>query len=280
MPEGDSLHKAAKLLGPLLTGHALRVLQLPRRVESTEGLLGQTIELVEARGKNLLIHFAQGMSLHVHLKMWGRIFIKPRRQELTRLPQGTVVLLETDDQRMLVVDAPVARLIARRDLHRDLHFRHLGPDLLGPTFDMDEALHRLALRKHVPLGEALMDQSAVAGIGNVWKSELCFNLKLDPFANVSCCTEQELRALLDMARVKMRENVDRKPRRIPDPFAPRTHARATRIDPRQGEQHISVYGREGKACYDCGKPIAMQRQGDTNRSTYYCAHCQPSRRVA
>lgn len=264
----------------MLLGKQVRALRLARRIERSEGLLGKTIEGVEARGKNLLVHFEGGVSLHVHLKMWGRIFVRSLADAPRADGPDTVVALDTDAHRVLVVKAPVARLIRRRDLVRDLHFRDLGPDLLGPTFDMDEALRRLALRNPVPLGEALMDQSAVAGIGNVWKSELCFNLKLDPFAKVSACSEAELRALLTMARSMMQETVERAPRRIPDPFAPRGSTRASRVNHRLGQKRQSVYGRAGERCYDCRTRIEMKRQGGHDRSTYYCPGCQPSRSAA
>ena len=90
--------------------------------------------------------------------------------------------------------------------------------------------------------------------------------------------EQELRALLALARDQMKENVERQPRKIPDPFAPRLGSRTTRKDRRLGQKPVSVYGRAGEACYDCGTRIEMQRQGSLERSTYYCPGCQPSRR--
>src|SRR5688572_15527105 len=142
--------------------------------------------------------------------MWGRAFIWPLSTAKHNAGPDTVLVLDTDTHRVVVAQAPVARLIRTADLVRDLHFRHLGPDLLGPSFDHDEALRRLALRNQQPLGEALMDQSAVAGIGNVWKSELCFNLRLDPFAAVAAHTEEELRALLVMARELLQKSVAHK----------------------------------------------------------------------
>jgi len=289
VPEGDSLHLAAQKLGPALVGETVRALHLQRRAERTEGLVGKKIQGVEARGKNLLVHFEGGFSLHVHLKMWGRIFL--RKLPEVR-PSGTsadtVVVLDTDRDRVLVVKAPVARLIRTRDLTRDVHFRHLGPDLLSPTFDADEALRRLSSRKQVPLGEALADQSAVAGIGNVWKSELCFNTKLDPFAPVAAFTDAELASLLELARRLMKETVERKPRTLPDPFTSRRRPRGgiapverqTRQDRRLGQKPVSVYERQGEACYDCGARIQMRRQGELGRSTYFCPGCQPERKLA
>ena len=279
VPEGDTLHRAAHRLAPLLVGVPVAGLELPRRTESSEGIAGQRVTSVEARGKNLLVHFEGGISLHVHLKMLGRILIF-NRDENRRPGPDTVVVLDTDRHRVLVDHAPVARLIRTRDLTRDLHFRDLGPDLLAPELALDEALARLRMRKETPLGEALMDQSAVAGIGNVWKSELCFNLKLDPFAPVAAVSDDELRALLQLARKQMKETVERAPRRIPDPFSPRFPTRQTRMNRRHGQKTQSVYGRAGEPCYDCGTSIAMRHQGAQDRSTYYCPRCQPSRSAA
>jgi endonuclease-8 len=240
VPEGDTLHRAANYLAPLLIGKPVVALDLVRRADSTEGLAGKLVSGVEARGKNLLVHFEGGISLHVHLKMNGRVFVYPQREQRRAGPDA-VAVLDTEEQRVIVSAAPVARLIQTRDLVRDLHFRNLGPDLLAGVFELDEALTRLRMRKEVPLGEALMDQSAVAGIGNVWKSELCFNLKLDPFAPMAATTHDELRALLELARKQMKETVERAPRRIPDPFAARGGERHTRPNHRHGQKRQAVY---------------------------------------
>jgi len=276
VPEGDTLHRAANHLAPLLVGKPVRALDLVRRTESTEGLVDTLITGVEARGKNLLVHFESGFSLHVHLKMNGRIF-EYAQSDNRRPGREAVVVLDTDAHRVIVSAAPVARLIRTRDLVRDLHFRNLGPDLLAGEFELDEALTRLAMRKEVPLGEALMDQSAVAGIGNVWKSELCFNLKLDPFAPVEAASDDERRALLAMARKLMKETVERAPRRIPDPFTARGGQRHARLNHRHGQKRLSVYERSGEPCYDCGTLIEMKHQGAQLRSTYFCRKCQPAR---
>jgi endonuclease VIII len=276
MPEGDSLHRVAQLLHPKLVGQRLTSLVLVRSVARTEGLVGSEISSVEARGKNLLVHFAVGWSLHVHLKMNGRVRIYPKATA-PRVPMhATSVVLETQTQRVVVYAAPIARVLRTRDLVGDFHFRELGPDLLAPSFDLTEACARLGVRKARPLGEAIMDQSVVAGIGNVWKSELCFTLRLDPFAPVEAHTHEELSGLLSLARTQMFDNVYGPKRTIPDPFEGRGERKA-RLDRRQGEHVLSVYEREGKACYDCGASIEMRRQGEQQRSTYYCPSCQPRR---
>ena len=279
MPEGDTLHRVANLLSPRLTGRAVRSLDLVRRTESTEGISGKLVTGVEARGKNLLVHFEGGLTLHVHLKMNGRVAVYPR-DEGRRAGPETVVVLDTDEHRVIVSHAPVARILRTADLVRDLHFRNLGPDLLAPSFELEEAVRRLWMRKEVPLGEALLDQSAVAGIGNVWKSELCFNLKLDPFAPIGAVSEDSLRDLLTMARKLMKETVERAPRRLPDPFAARGGQRQARLNHRHGQKRLSVYERAGERCYDCGAVIRMKTQGAQLRSTYYCPECQPERSPA
>jgi endonuclease-8 len=111
----------------------------------------------------------------------------------------------------------------------------------------------------------------------VWKSELCFTLRLDPFAPVAAHSEGELGALLSLARTQMHETVSRPKRTIPDPFERRA-MRQPRLDRRQGEGVMSVYNRSGEACYDCGTPIQMAHQGVLLRSTYVCPSCQPTRR--
>ena len=279
VPEGDTLHILARKLGPVLTGQPVRALSLVRRTTATEGMEGVAITGVEARGKNLLVRFANELCLHVHLKMNGRVRIFARDPNKTHAPYGAVAMLDTEQHRVIVYDAPIARLVRTRDLRSDLHFRDLGPDILGDTFDLGEAVARLAARSAQTLGEALLDQGVIAGLGNVWKSELCFTLRLDPFAPVGAHTESELTSLLSLARTQMVQTVERPKRKIPDPFDRRA-MRQPRLDPRQGESHMSVYEREGKPCYDCGTLIAMERQGVLLRSTYFCPTCQPSRRAA
>lgn len=278
MPEGDTLHRLAAKLSPVLTGQRVRRVALPRTTVDARGLAGTTVIGVEARGKNLLVHFSaddprQDRTLHVHLAMRGRVELSPG---VARPGPETVVILETDTHAVVVRSAPVARLIRTRDLPRDRAFRDLGPDLLGASFDPDEGVRRLRLRNERPLGEALLDQGAVAGIGNVWKSELCFLVRLDPLAPTARCTDDELRALLVRARELMRANVDAPRRRAPDPFTPRA-SRVAR-DARLGEAPLSVYDRKGAPCYACATPIESASQGAvTPRITYFCPTCQPRR---
>ncbi len=274
MPEGDTLHRLARKLGPLLVGREVVRVELPRRTDRTEGMIGTTITRVEARGKNLLVHFSNGLALHTHLKMNGSWRVAPAG---ARAEPGVVALIETKTHTALCFRAPVARLLRIRDIEKDLAFRGLGPDLLGESFDEDEAIRRLLRRAETTLGEALLDQGSIAGIGNVWKSELCFNSKLDPRAPVSRFTEEELRALVRLAREQLGENVAAPRRTRPDPFEPRGAPRTARPMRRAGEGRLSVYERAGERCYDCGAIVEMERRGEAQRSTYWCPGCQPAR---
>ena len=275
MPEGDTLHRLAARLAPALIGRAVRSFSLARRADDVSAIVGTTITGVEARGKNLLVHFSIDRTLHVHLAMRGRVELSTR--EGPRRGGEIVAVLETERSVVIVRSAPVARLVRTRDLHRDRAFRDLGPDLLARTFEEAEALVRVRLRNDRPLGEVLLDQGAVSGIGNVWKSELCFLGELDPFAPVSRCSDEELASLFARARTLMRAAVDAPRRRVPDPFTPRA-SRVARDRPRRGESPLSVYDRAGQPCYACGTLIASATQGNvTPRITYVCPTCQPRR---
>jgi endonuclease-8 len=181
--------------------------------------------------------------------------------------------------------APVVRFVRTRELPRLLGPEHLGPDILGATFDVEEAVLRLAARPDVPLGVALLDQRRVAGIGNVYKSELCFHARLSPLARVSSIDRDALRRLVKLTREIMQDNVAK---RRTGADARRHHAphylyeRDTTLGARRttpkgcevGKGPIFVYGRAGKPCFSCGAPIVRSYQGDARRSTYRCPSCQ------
>ena len=163
-----------------------------------------------------------------------------------------------------------ARLLKPGRVKTARQLRALGPYLLGPAFDGHEALRRLRELDAEELGVAVMTQSAVAGIGNVYKSELLFNRHLDPFALVSSVGDDELAEFLAHARTVMQQNL----------IGSALKARGSRVT-RPGRDRLrhplSVYGRLGEPCFDCGTMIRMKRQGAQQRSTYFCPSCQPSR---
>jgi endonuclease VIII len=300
MPEGDSLFRLAARLRPLLEGSRVHTLELPRADTPTAHLRGKQVNKVWAQGKNLLVRFEEGTVLHVHLQMSGRVRVHRgrgpdvrARVERARAFSVVVLTLEETDAdanagadaagptTIVVERAPTARLLRERDLPGDWRLATLGPDLLGATFDEDEALRRLRSpdRAEQPLGVVVMDQGAVAGIGNVYKSEVLFREGLDPFAKVRAFTDDELRAVLRTARSLLQRNVGPRPfAGRKDPFyKPYDVGRVTRDRVEVGKGPVAVYGRLGHACFECGTAIEMARQGEQRRSTYVCPTCQPAR---
>lgn len=283
MPEGDSLYRLAHKLAPALQGQTVVSLELPRSDLPTRHLVGRAITKVTAQGKNLLVFFDEGSVLHVHLRMNGVMHLYPTGKTgavFRRARSEAVVILTVSGWAAVCFSAPTVRLLRARDLPVDRRLSALGPDLLGETFDEDEALRRLRMpgRAEQPLGVAVMDQTAVAGIGNVYKSEILFLHHLDPFAAVSAFTDDELRAVLQTARRLLQQNVAPKPFAKDDPFFQSyVGRRVTRPLSEVGKGPVSVYGRLKHACFDCGDVIVMERQGDPQRSTYFCPTCQPRR---
>lgn len=269
MPEGDTLHNLATLLKPLV-GQRVARLEFPRGHADGAHLVGQTVERVEARGKNLLITFSGGATVHVHLKMTGVVHLYEHGETWRRGASQAVLILGVPGHEAVCFKAPLVRLLKPGGVKRDQQLRALGPDLLGAAFDAGEAVRRLRALDSQPLGVAVMTQSAVAGIGNVYKSELLFNRKLDPFAPVASVSDDELSELLAHARSVMQQNL----------IGSALKARASRVT-RTGRDRLrhplSVYGRLGEPCFDCGTIIRMERQGPQQRSTYFCPACQPAR---
>ncbi len=269
MPEGDTLHNLATLLTPLVSRQVVR-LEFPRGHADGSHLIGETVDTIEARGKNLLVSFSGGSTLHVHLKMTGVVHLYADGESWRRGASQAVVILGVKGFEAVCFKAPLVRLLRPGRLKTDRQLRALGPDLLGAAFDAPEAIRRLRELDSLELGVAVMTQSAIAGIGNVYKSELLFNRKLDPFAAVSSVTDAALAELLAHARTVMQQNL------IGSALKARS-SRVTRSGRDRLRNPLSVYGRLGEPCFDCGTLIRMKRQGEQQRSTYFCPSCQPSR---
>jgi endonuclease-8 len=265
MPEGDTIHRTAEVLRAALVGRRItgaRAQPRPglRRIPDLGPLVGATVTAVEAMGKHLLIGFDNGRTLRSHMRMTGS-WHRYRPGERWRAPRHRAsAILETADAVAVAFDAPVVELLTDADLRRSRSLRELGPDLLAQSFDADEALGRLRERNGEELGNALLDQRAVAGIGNVYKSEVAFVERMDPWAPVASFDDERLQGALATARRLMQANL-------------RGGARATtgRRAPGAG---LWVYGRTGRPCRRCGTLIRSRRQGELARTTYWCPRCQ------
>ncbi|HET8777651.1 MAG TPA: DNA-formamidopyrimidine glycosylase family protein [Candidatus Limnocylindria bacterium] len=268
MPEGDTIFRTAEVLRAALVGRRItsaRARAQPgmRRVPDLSRLVGRTVTRVEARGKHLLIGFDRALTLRTHLRMTGS-WHRYRPGERWRLPMRQAsTVLETAESVAVLFNAPTVELLTDADLRRSKPLRELGPDLLSRSFDADEALRRLRGRDAEELGNALLDQRAVAGIGNVYKSEVAFLERVDPWAPVSACTDDELLSALRTARRLLQANT-------------RGGARITTGNNARGEG-LWVYGRSGRPCRRCGTLIQSRRQGEMARLTYWCPRCQASR---
>ncbi len=264
MPEGDTIHRTAELLRPLVGQRVTNARAWPgpgiRRVPELSRVVGATVDSVEARGKQLLIGFDNGLTIRSHMRMTGSWRRFRPGERWSRPTRQASALIETATDVAVAFNTPVVELLTDTGLRRSPPLVTLGPDLLGATFDADEALRRLRERDAQALGVTLLDQRAVAGIGNVYKSEVAFMERLDPWSPVAAYDDDRLRSLLAAARRMLQANLGRGPRS--------TTGRRSR------GQALWVYGRAGRPCRRCGTPISARRQGELARLTYWCPSCQ------
>lgn len=250
MAEGDTILRAARRLDAALTGEAVAVsAPNPRgRAGGLERLDGRRLERVQSHGKNLLLHFGD-LVLHSHMGMNGSWHVYPRGGRWRKPRRAAWALLVGETREAVQFGGPTLRVIPARRLSRDPQLARLGPDVLAPDFDPDGVIRSLRADPPRPLGDALLDQALVAGIGNIFKSEACFAARLDPWRPIADLSDDELQAVLEAARSLMLEAV------------------AT------GRHTYAVY-RARRPCPSCGGHISTRGQGDANRTTYWCPRCQ------
>jgi endonuclease-8 len=254
--------RAARTLHRVFAGQTVERASSSRAQVPVESLVGARIERVEARGKNMLMSFDDGRVLYTHMRMHGSWHIY-RPGERWQKPAGMArIALYTQKAVAVCFNAPVVELLRPAEVAHHPMLANLGPDLLTDDFDAQQALRRMREMPAMPLGEAVLAQAVVAGIGNIYKSESLFLCGADPFAEVSKFTDAQLLAALRKARELMRRNLE-------------GHPRMTRSS-LDGTGRYWVYRRSGKPCRRCETKIAMRRQGPAARSTYYCPTCQPS----
>lgn len=274
MPEGDTILRSARTLRAALAGRTVTgfrtVLAHLARVDVDTPLGGRVIEDVQSRGKHILMYFSGDLILRTHMRMHGSWHLYRPGERWKQPGRDMRVVIATDAFEAVAFRVPVAEFRTAATLARDEAIQSLGPDLLDPGADLAEAVRRLRARGQLTLAEALLDQRAVAGIGNVFKSEVCFEARLSPLSPVGSIDEATLTRVLEIARRQLRANV-------PDTRAAalsmwRGGRRTTgRAHPGQA---LWVYGRGSEPCRRCGTPIAVVKQGLDARLTYYCPACQ------
>ncbi len=243
MPEGDALHRAARRLQPLVGEHLTVETPHPRAAVGrlAERLDGRRLLGVEAVGKNLLLTFEGGYVLRSHLRMTGRWTVVPSGSERHGRPW---LVLRGREQEAVLWNGPVLELHTRT-------LARLGPDILAtpPAFDVMLA----NLRREDPareVGDSVLDQRLVAGIGNKWKAEALWRARLSPWRALGRTTDEELRTVLDEAATLMRGSLE------------------------GSRDRNNVYRRVGRPCPRCGETVRSRGQGDANRIAYWCPGCQ------
>jgi endonuclease-8 len=280
VPEGDTIFRAARTLHRVLAGKKVTrfesVYPALTRIADDRPIVGRTIESVSARGKHLLIAFSGDLILRTHMRMNGSWHIYPTGARWRRSARDMRVLVGTHDAVAVGFNVPDAELLTEHDLARHKHMQALGPDLLADAgtraslFDRAEVLRRFGDHGRDAIADALLNQRIVAGIGNVFKSEILFLAGIDPFTPVSALAEGALDRVIDISRRQLASNVMSRSQTLSPAFGRRT---TRRLDPRE---RLWVYGRGGKPCRQCGAVIQSKKTGLDARLTYWCPACQRS----
>jgi len=280
VPEGDTIFRAARTLHRVLAGKTVTrfesVYPALTRIADDRPIVGRTIESVSARGKHLLIAFSGDLILRTHMRMNGSWHIYPTGARWRRPACDMRVLVGTHDAVAVGFNVPDAELLTAHELARHKHMQALGPDLLADAgthaslFDRAEVLRRFGDHGRDAIADALLNQRIVAGIGNVFKSEILFLAGIDPFTPVSALAEGALDRVIDISRRQLASNVMSRSQTLGPAFGRRT---TRRLDPRE---KLWVYGRGGKPCRQCGAVIQSKKTGLDARLTYWCPECQRS----
>ncbi|MEM1304398.1 MAG: DNA-formamidopyrimidine glycosylase family protein [Planctomycetota bacterium] len=264
MPEGDTLHRIAGQLRPVLAGETIAAADArpTRSVPAVDAasLVGRRVAGVEAVGKHLMIALDDGRAIHSHLGMTGAWHVYDRGEAWKKPADRAALVLSTATHTVVHFSPKQLELVAGRTLRRDPYLQRLGPDLMLPDVDLAAVVPRLRVHDAAPIGEAVMNQTIAAGIGNVYKSETLFLAKINPWLAVRGLSDEQLGEYLSLTHKLMRRN--------------RTGGkRTTRFA--AGGGRLWVYGRRGDACYVCGATVLARRQGEAARNTFWCPRCQP-----
>jgi endonuclease VIII len=252
MPEGDTIHRLADRLRTAMAGREIELAEAPNPRSPihhrAQELRGRTLEGAEARGKHLLVHVSGAITLHSHLGMNGRWRIAADG----RLPHGRPWLLLASGRAVAAQSGgQILRLVSESRARNDPGLMQLGPDPLGSEFDLDEAVLRLReMGRGRELGEALLDQRIIAGIGNAIRTEACFQAGVSPWRAVGDLDAEEAERVL------------------------LANQRVMRIGLERGRRPRSIYRGTREPCPRCGGEIRSRGQGDANRTAYWCPSCQ------
>jgi endonuclease-8 len=275
VPEGDTIFRAARTLHRALAGKRVvrfeSVFPALTRVHDDSPLTDRLVESVSSAGKHLLMRFSGDLILRTHMRMSGSWHIYRPGETWQRPRRDMRVVVATDDFVAVGFNVPVAEFIPARKLARHDELRRLGPDLLGDRLDEADALARMRARPRDEIANVLLNQQVLAGIGNVYKSEVLFTCGVSPFATVQDLDDATLSKLIATGRRFLQANVHTSLA----PMTTYTGFRRTtgRDNPRE---RLWVYGRARLPCRRCGTLVRVKKQGAGVRLTYWCPTCQPA----
>jgi endonuclease-8 len=282
LPEGDTIFRAARTLNRALAGKIVTGFEsmFPKltRVHDDTPITGRTITSVTARGKHMLIEVSspsgepadQALVLRTHMRMNGSWHIYRPGEAWQRPRRDMRIVVATADYIAVAFNVPIAEWLTSRELRRHAELTKLGPDLLAGDFDAAEATRRLKDGADAEVADALLNQRVMAGIGNVYKSEVLFACGVNPFTRVHALSAEQIDCLVATGRKFLTANVT-------EGLAAMTtymgFRRTTRRD--DPSERLWVYGRVGEPCRRCGTAIRIAKQGRDARLTYWCPACQP-----
>src|SRR5580698_256250 len=284
MPEGDTIYRAARALqkalgGKIVVGFETGLAKLAR-VNDDAPLVGRVVEKVESRGKWCLIFFSGDLILVTHMLMSGSWHLYRTGERWWMGRDRMRVVIRTADWEAVGFNIPVAEFHTARSLERSSQVPKLGPDILADEFTVEGGVARLAAfgreNPDAEVAVVLLNQRVLAGLGNVYKSEVAFAAGVNPFRKMRTITVREMEAMVEVAQRYMRANVVDGVSSLTGGDGIVTYLgnrRTTRSSNR--EERLWVYGRQGQECRRCGAAVMMRRQGVQARSTYWCPECQP-----
>jgi endonuclease-8 len=279
MPEGDTIFRAARALNKALSGRVVTQFETTlaplARVNDDTPLAGRTVERVEARGKWCLIFFSGDRILLTHMRMSGSWHIYKTGERWQAPASAMRVVITCANVQAVAFNVPVAEFHTSRSLERSPDVPKLGVDVLSRDYSIDTAVR--ALQEHrqshpeAEIGNVLLNQRVLAGIGNVYKSEIAFATGVNPFRTMQTISNRELERIAEIAQRYMQANISQG---TGEGIVTYTGNRQTTRAMDRGAQ-LWVYGRRGQECRRCGAIVEMRRQGTGARSTYWCPSCQP-----
>jgi endonuclease VIII len=257
VPEGDTIAYAAHRIRPVLEGRVPEEIETPHPRHALdrwpERLRGRTVLRVDTHGKHLFLRFEGDLVLHSHLGMVGVWGVYGPGRRWGRSARRAWIVLRAGGHEVVEFDGPLLELMTEGRTRFDQRLAALGPDVLAEEFDHARFLKRLRGDDQTRfIGDALLDQRNVAGIGNIWKAEGCWEAAIDPWRRVAEVTDDEAVAIIDAVRPRMTRSATLGHRAI----------------------RAQVYGAAGRPCPRCGTAIVARGQGDANRTTYWCPGCQ------